>query len=167
MNYQVITDVDKLDEFIAFLPELEDSEVYYVNLFARNKYVKELGNKKEGQLFVLFPKRIRLKKKKLRRLECPVGSYSRDGVVMPQEALSIYIGLNPRSLVRANKELLITLARRLADGDFDFNPISQATTEIHCSTSRKFFLDFDFDGVAPEEHQRYFKKLCLLKHTKS
>jgi len=151
MNYQIITDEAKLDEFISFLPDIEDTEVYYLCLFGRHKYAAEFPNTKDsGQLARIASRKSDLKEK-IRRLESPLGSFSRDGAVAPQEALAVYIGLNPRSLIQANKNLLIELATRIAGGDLSFNPISAATTEIHRAVSRKFFVDFDYDHVEPAD----------------
>lgn len=90
-------------------------------------------------------------KEKILRLHSPIGSYQRNGVNVPEQALALYIGLNPKSLPRANKNLLVEMARRCANGDMDFNPISLATSEIHTATTRKFFVDFDFDDVPPHD----------------
>ena len=152
MNYKIITDEAKLDEFIALLPDITDTEVYYLCLFGRHKYAAEFPNAKDsGQLARIASRKGDLKEK-IHRLESPVGSYSRDGAVAPQEALAVYIGLNPRSLVKANKNLLITLATRIAEGDTTFNPITAATTEVHRALSRKFFVDFDYDEVEPADY---------------
>jgi len=159
MNYKIITDEQKLDEFISFLPDIEDTEVYYLCLFGRHKYAAEFPNTKDsGQLARIASRKGDLKEK-IRRLETPVGSYSRDGAVAPQEALAVYIGLNPRSLAKANKKLLIELATRISEGDLNFYPISAATTEIHRATSRKFFVDFDYDHVDPVEQLPKIKEI--------
>lgn len=152
MKYNIILDEAKLDEFINFLPDIADTEVYYVCLFGRHKYAASFPNTKDSGQLSRFASRKADLKEKIRRLEAPVGSYSRDGVVAPQEALSVYIGLNPRSLPKANRKLLVELATRIAEGDLNFNPISMATTEIHRATNRKFFVDFDYDNVDPAEY---------------
>lgn len=152
MNYQIINDEAKLDEFLAMLPDTSESEVYYACLFARHKYAKEFPNTRDSGQLSRFAARKSDLKEKIKRLESPVGSYSRDGIVAPQHALALYIGLNPRSLHRANRNLLIELATRIADGNLDFNPISLATTELHRATDRKFFVDFDYDDADPAEY---------------
>jgi hypothetical protein len=158
-NYQIIIDESKLDEFISFLPDIEDTEVYYLCLFGRHKYAAEFPNTKDsGQLARIASRKSDLKEK-IRRLECPLGSFSRDGAVAPQEALAVYIGLNPRSLIQANKKLLVELATRIAEGDLSFNPISAATTEIHRAVSRKFFVDFDYDHVEPVDYLPKIKEI--------
>ena len=156
-NYKIITDEAKLDEFINFLPDHTDTEVYYVCLFGRHKYA-EAFPKDSGQLARIASRKSDLKEKIL-RLEAPLGSYSRDGAVAPQEALAVYIGLNPRSLVKANKNLLIELATRIAGGDLNFNPITVATTEVHRATGRKFFVDFDYDDADPVDYIGEIKKI--------
>jgi hypothetical protein len=152
MNYQVIIDEPKLDEFIGFLPDIEDTEVYYFCLFGRHKYDVNFPNSKDvGQLARVVSRKRDLKEK-IRRLESPLGSFSRDGHIASQASLALYIGLNPRSLIKANENLLIQLATRIAKGDSNFNPLSAATTEIHRAINRKFFVDFDYDNVEPVDY---------------
>lgn len=155
MNYQIIADEAKLDDFLACLPDTTDDEVYYLCLFCRHKYAASFPNTRDsGQLSRVAARNKQEIKEKLRRMECPVGSYSRDGVVAPQEGLAVYISLNPRSLIKANKFLLVELAKRAADGQLDFNPMSLATTAIHNAAGRKFFVDFDFDNVDPRDYRK-------------
>jgi hypothetical protein len=151
MNYKIIHDEAKLDEFLTFLPDLQDGEVYYVSLFGRHKYCPALPNKYDNQLSRFISQKDTLKEK-IRRLESPVGSYCRDGITVPQEALALYIGLNPRSLIEANKNLLKELAERFADGKTNFNPISLANTCVHRATDRKVLIDFDYDNISPNAH---------------
>jgi len=158
-HHKIINDEGKLDAFIATLPEITDTEVYYFTLFGRHKYAAEFPNAKDsGQLARIASRKADLKTK-IHRLEAPIGAYQRDGVIAPQEALALYIGLNPRSLVKANRNLLVTLATRISEGDLSFNPITVATTEIHRAVSRKFYVDFDFDEVEPAEHLPRIKEI--------
>lgn len=151
MNYEIITDEVKLDEFIEFLPDHTDTEVYYICLFGRHKYVTNLPNAKDNTLARVTARKSEIKEK-IRRFEVPFGAYVRDGQYVPQEALAVYIGVNPRSLIKASRQLLIELATRIANGSFNFNPVTAATTEVHRATDRKFHIDFDYDDVEPADY---------------
>jgi hypothetical protein len=154
MNYKIIEDEAKLDEFLALLPDTDDNEVYYLCLFCRHKYAPSFPNTRDsGQLARITARNKVEIKEKIRRMEVPLGSYSRDGVVAPQEGIALYISLNPRSLIKANKWLLVEMAKRAADGNMDFNPMTLATTAVHNAGDRKFFVDFDFDNVDPADHR--------------
>lgn len=153
MNYQIITDEVEFDKFISFLPDLEEDEVFYLSLFGRHKYYTAYPNMRDDKQVSRFIARKNELKEKVRRLESPIGSYARDGEPVPQEALALYIGMNPKNLRKANKELLCSLARRISDNDTNFSPISLATTEIHKASGRKFFVDFDFDNVKFEDYK--------------
>jgi len=153
-NYKIILDEARLDQFIACLPTLEPHEVWYITLFGRHKYDETFPNTRDSrQLVRVIARDGREFKEKIWRMESPVGSYSRDGIIASQKCLALYVTVNPRSLIRANKGLLIELAERFADGQIDFNPISVSTTAIHRSVGRKFFVDFDFDNVDLEGHR--------------
>ena len=152
-HYQIIADEPELDRFISSLPDLTDTEVYYLCLFGRHKYCEAFPNTKDNGQLVRVAARKEHIKEKIRKMEVPIGAYSyKNGIIAPQESLAVYIGLNPRSLVKANKKLMVELATRIADGDMNFNPISLATTAIHHGTDRKFFVDFDYDNVEHTAH---------------
>lgn len=160
MHYQVICAEEILDAFIATLPELERHEVWYICLFGRHKYDPLFPNTKDsGQLARVVARNKYELKEKLRRLETPLGSYTRDGVTASQECLATYMTMNPRSLIRANKLLAVQMMTQIIDGDLDFNPISLSTTAIHKAVDRKFVVDFDFDDVEPEASGHHLTKI--------
>lgn len=151
MNYKILQDEQKFAEFFNLLPSLEENEVYYVALFGRHKYCTTLPNMRDNQL-VRFTSNKEDLKEKIIRLECPIGGYKRDGDDVPQEALALYISLNPRNLVKANKTLLMELAKCIVDGKMSMNPLSLARTAVHNATDRKCFVDFDYDFIEPGQH---------------
>lgn len=147
-HYKIILDEPELDRFTEILPELESTEVYYLCLFGRHKYDPTFPNTRDsGQLERRVCRSKADLKDKIRRMECPVGSFSRDGAIATQGCLALYIAINPRSLVKANQALLVELAKRFALGQTDFNPVALANTEIHRAVGKKRFVDFDYDGV--------------------
>ena len=152
MNYEIIKDEAKLDSFIAMLPDTLEDEVFYLSLFGRRKWCEAFPNMRDEKQISRFTARKDEIKEKIARLACPLGTYMWQGMPIPQEAIGMYIALNPKNLRRANKNLLIEMAKKIASGETNFNPIGLATTEIHKAGDRKFFVDFDFDGVNPEDY---------------
>lgn len=67
--------------------------------------------------------------------------------------------LNPRSLLKANKNLLITLATKIAEGDFTRNPLSLAYSEIHNAAGKKHFVSFDFDAQYNDEYKKQINNI--------
>lgn len=151
-NYKIILDEVQLDKFIEFLPELEEDEVYYLSLFGRHKYApNEVPNMRDNQLSKFIARKSEIKEKIL-RLECPIGSFKRNGEDIPQHAIALYISLNPRNLPKANRNLLVELTKRFSVGQLNFSPISLAISEVHRATGRKFFVSFDYDGISYEDY---------------
>jgi len=142
-NYKLIVNQVVLEQFIDWLPELEQNEQYYVSLFARKKYFPLLKSDK-SQL-----KRFTSKKEflisKIKQLECLVGSYQQDGVEIPQEGLALYITVNPRNLRKAGLNLLAKLAQLTRDGIENYNPHQEALSQIQVSCTRKVYFDIDID----------------------
>src|SRR5690606_8955348 len=96
-----------------WLPDLEESEVFYLQLFARKKYLPQ-GTIQSGQQslsrFICKKERII---EKIKQLEIPLGRYKNRDVELPQECLAMYININPRCHEKAAKNLLKVLADKI------------------------------------------------------
>lgn len=160
MNYKIIADEAKLDEFIAWLPDCLSNEQYYICLFARKKYFPEgfLTNDK-CQLKRVTSKKENIKEK-LRQMECEVGSYTFRGQPIPQEALCVYITPNPRDLTRAGLELLKGIAQKVADNN-PYNPRSLAMDCIQVTSTRKIYFDTDIDCNNPSDLDNVERQIII------
>ena len=160
MNYEIIKDERKLDEFIKWLPELGEDECYYLCLFARSKYAKnEDGSNKfphiktdKAQLKRITIHKKSLMKQKIQQMECTFGSYkTKDGDNIPQEALALYITPNPRS----QRKAMFNLIKRIADIQIanatGYNIHAEAMSAIQKCKSRACFIDFDIDFPEDKE----------------
>lgn len=145
MNYSIIKDEKLLKEFIEWLPELKRHEMYYVSLLGRNKYCKDLKTSK-AQL-----KRFTSNKEylfdKIKQLEVEVGSYKFDKIAVPQESLALYISPNPRDLIKATKKSLKVLLDKVLEEYNGYNPHQIVMSSIQESSSKRRYMDFDYDNV--------------------
>lgn len=148
-NYKIVTDENALKEFIDWLPDLEKDETFYLCLFARRKYVKDLVDLPNVVSDKAQLKRFTSNKEwlfsKIKQLECPEGSYFQKDIKVPQEALALYITINPRSFEKANKNAikkLLDLALQPYNG---YNPHQEVMSEVQRAKSRSIFVTFDFD----------------------
>ena len=149
MNYKIITDINILKEFIDWLPELKDDECYYVMLFARDKYFKELG--KPSVKLKRFTSNKEFLLDKIKQLECEVGSYKCGDLIIPNEALCLYIMPNPRSQVKAAKNLTKLLIDKVFNEYNGYNIHQEALTMLQKTPSKVRFMDFDFDYTTIED----------------
>lgn len=146
MNYQIVTDDQKLRDFIKWLPDLNQYEKYYLCLFARNKYCKELthikSDKAQLKRFVSDKERMYWK---IKQLETEVGNYRQKENPVPQEALALYITPNPRSTWKATFNSLIKLSSAIRDTNVSNNPHQEVLSEIQKAKGTTHYIDFDID----------------------
>ena len=146
MNYKIINDGSELNRFIRWLPDLKKSEAYLFLLFARKKYCPEMELRCGHQNMKRFTCNSKdLIIKKIKQLELPIGGYFDKDKVIPQQALALYVNINPRCMIRASKELLKVLADKITRPYEGYNPQNLALTQIHKAKGTGNFIDFDFD----------------------
>ena len=93
MNYKIIADENK-----DWLPELQDNEKYYFSLFARKKYCEEEIKANDKTQLKRFTSSKEKLVNKIRQLELPLGTWKLKHGDAPQQALALYISLNPRCM---------------------------------------------------------------------
>lgn len=150
-TYKIITDEEEFDKFVEFLPQLEEHEAYYIALQGRAKYLR--GTPLEGllkgdksQLKRAVTTNKSLIKNKVRQMETVIGTYNvtDGGVAMPQEALALYITVNPRDLRLAGHRMVVDCNNALYNNTF-LNPYTQSLKLIQNSKSKSRYLEYDFD----------------------
>lgn len=163
-SYKIIANLDVLRKFIDnILPDITLNETFYVCLFARNKYCKELTHIKsdKAQLKRFTTNKERLIDK-LKQLECPIGAYRQKEMIVPQQALAVYISINPRDCIKAAHTSLITLSTLIAKKAEGYNPHQHVMSDIQRCCSRKIYTDFDVDRkIEVPDFLKIFKPITI------
>lgn len=157
MNYKIIYDEEKLQQFIDWLPDLLPNEQYYVALLARKKYNPETGLKADKAQLKRFTSTKERLLQKIKQLELPLGLYESGTAEVSQDNLAIYITPNPRDLHKTSLFLLKEISEKLIRNDNAIHPHTLALNLIQTTTSRKIFFDLDID-FRIEDHQEAIKK---------
>ena len=142
-NYQIIADEKQLKAFIDWLPELETGEKYYLCLFARKKYSRELISSNDKAQLKRFTASKENIYNKIRQLEVPLGTWQMKDGPAPPESLALYIMINPRSLQKATE----MMGKRCWEmmSSHSYNVHSESLTCIQKSKARTCYIDFDID----------------------
>lgn len=151
-NYQIIIDDDRLRDFIDWLPELKETEKYYMCLFARSKYTRDEAGKNgiphlktdKSQLRRFLCTKENMYRK-IKQLEIEEGCWFQKEIPIPQSALALYITPNPRDCYKATFNSLIKLSQCIRDQNKLANPHAEVMSEIQKTKSRTCFVDFDID----------------------
>lgn len=166
--YKIIYDEKQLKEFFdVVLPPLQNTEVYFVSMSARNKYLTEEEKKFYGLgRTEMFERRIvRYRKwdrflRTIRKFETNKGSYlTKNGINIPQHCIICYININPSDTLKSYKEFnkimneymyeLSECSINNRDKQDIINRINKMDTLLmNCyqkNKSKKYWIDIDFD----------------------
>lgn len=142
-HHRIIRSVSSLNTFIEWLPDLRQHERFYLCLQARKKYMPSLSSNDKTQLKRFVASKQNLFEK-INQLECPVGAYkTRRGVVIPDEAMALYININPRCLRKATFAAVRSMIDLIEKENY--NPHAEVLSCIHKAKSRSVFVHFDID----------------------
>ena len=150
-TYQIIKDKKLLEEFINWLPDLQENEKFYYCCFSRKKYDPDSApnsSTDKNQLKRGLSDKERLAEK-LWQLEVPFGAYTNrtTGNPITQKSLAVYITPNPRDCAKANLNGIIALVNNIKHKHTRFNPHQEILSEIHRTVGKKKYLLFDFDTL--------------------
>jgi len=151
MNYKIIQDEEELLKFISWLPNNTDQQKYYISLMARKKYNPIIPSDKQCLKRVVSNKKDILSK--LDQMETKLGTYWINTVEVPNDALVVYISINPRDIRKAAFNTAITLMRKIEQG-LSPNPKSVALDEIQKAETRRF-VTFDIDSKEEFQKNKY------------
>lgn len=145
MNYKIITDKERLREFINWLPDLLDGEKYYCSLFARKKYAPQMVQSSDKVQLKRFLSNKKDLFNKIQKLEVKKGTYILQDKIVPQEALVLYINPNPRNLYKATMKATKKFMDLVFNQNKGYNPVVEVLSCIQQTPSRKIYHDFDID----------------------
>lgn len=159
--HQIILDQARLEEFVSWLPELKPHEKYFLCLQARKKYMPSLKSNDKTQL-----KRFTSSKEtlvdKIMQLECPIGCYrTKEGEIITDEAIALYITLNPRDMLKATYMSAKALIDTIQKQEGHLNPHSEVLSCIHKSKGKSNFVHFDIDKQTGNEQDKNAPKTDL------
>lgn len=165
---KLVHDKEMFDKFVnTVLPPLNDGEVYFVSLSARNKYLTpeerehySLGRAEMFSRTLCYGDWDYVMAKMAASLEYKT---TKNGLPFPEHALVVYVNVNPSNMVKASMNFAKTVMRVSSElltgymGEKDTQPNLKSLdkadrllmNEIQKATGTRHYLDVDVD--APEE----------------
>jgi hypothetical protein len=145
--YNIIADKELLEFFISKLPLCQESEQFYVCLFARKKYCPEVpwikSDKSQLKRFTSTNSRLF---NKIEQLECKFGAYKLGDMIVPQHSLALYMSPNPRNLWLAMIRSIAHFSKLIECAGRGCNPHQEVLSEIQKCSGKKKFILFDLDS---------------------
>lgn len=168
-NYSIVHDEKELKWFYDnILPSLKDTEVYFVSLSARNKYLSteertklQLGHTEMFYKTIIRKREWEIFLRTLRKFEVSEGGYTtKNNFNIPQKCLVCYFNINPSNTLLAItnfKRILLGYEEKMASLLFN-NRSNSDNIAIHLNkvnstlmtcfqnnTGTKHWVDFDLD----------------------
>lgn len=159
----LIKDQNQLDEFLKFIPELKDDEVYFISLSARNKYLtmEERQHYSLGRTEMFARNIIRKSedfKYTISKLESTLHyKLTNNGLKVPEKCLVVYLNINPSSTTKAFFKFQNEMNRQVAEitealkgnkqPNYSYMKIIDRVlmNSIQTSPSKKYIIDIDCD----------------------
>ncbi len=159
----LIQNKNEFNKFINILPDLQNDEVYFISLSARNKYLNEEERKFYGLgRTEMFSRNIIRRKEDfeyvLSKLESTLHyKLTKTKQNIPEKALVVYVNINPSSMIKAYFNLANEMNKELLDINMAMQHNKQPNYSgihlldrklmncIQTARSRKIFIDIDFD----------------------
>jgi hypothetical protein len=180
MQRKLIYNEEVVKNFVEnYLPDLEQGEVYFTSLSARNKYLTT-EEREEYSLCKteMFERKLVRRKEKflpvLRRYECDEMAYvTRNGKPIPEKAIVCYLNINPSSAVKAASEVMakiqedaLMVVNSQSHADQTIRGLEKLDIKVMNAFQRnkgtRHFIDIDFDIPDSEESYDLFQE-CVQK----
>lgn len=153
--YSIFGDIPEFRKFLNWLPELTETETYYISLLARKKYNAVVSNNNQ-QLKRNTGNKQSLERK-IRQMELVYGAYQIGDIPIPKDSLACYINVNPRDYWKASTKTLQELASVVCRGDKRVDPqkLTMNNLQNAASENRRWYV-FDIDDEKPETLHKAF-----------
>lgn len=169
----LVVDKEQFDKFVSILPSLQNDELYFLSLSARNKYLNEeerdfyqLGRTEMfGRLVVRNKEDFDMKMDELSSKR--LARKTRNGKYIPDKAMVCYANINPSSMIKAyemfqnemNKEVYAAFNAEQNSKQANYESILRMDKVLmNCiqkARSRKVFIDIDMDTKNPEIFEKF------------
>lgn len=167
---------EQIRNFIyRIFPDLVDDEVLFISLSSRAKYLTEdqkadgmvinrnemfhrryFNGDKEALYFKIidYLESVNLASKYVKDVEYDrlLDFHTSSGRMIPLNTVSVYINVNPSSMMRAASNLGSEIMKKMITTDYDWfmRLQSKLNTEVQKARSRREFVDIDFDEVSED-----------------
>jgi hypothetical protein len=161
--YTFVYDEQELHTFYdRVLPPLTDTEVYFISLSARKKYMEGSDRDMLDGSSEMFERRLieardwTLFYRTIKRYECADGAYqSLNGQIYPNDAMIIYMNFNPVDTIRAYEEFIMDSTKNMmslalgrgSDPMYFKRVHHNLMTAMHHSRGTKHYVDLDVDFI--------------------